>query len=105
MAIITRKFDVDSAYTSSVLRIADDILRVLNNQHALDNFTRGNVVTVTGPDYEVARAKKALDELEAIARRGHAVTPDTVKHTVDMIAVDAPESVSQALAADIVSRR
>src|SRR5699024_9408938 len=105
MAIITRKFDVDSAYTSSVLGIADDNLRVLNNLLDVDLFARGNVVTVTGPDYEVARAKKALDELEAIARRGHAVIPDTVKHTVDMIAVDAPESVSQALAADIVSRR
>ncbi|NMF31935.1 PhoH family protein [Corynebacterium ammoniagenes] len=105
VAIITKKFNVDSAYTSAVLGPADDNLRVLNNLLDVDLFARGNVVTVTGPDYEVARAKKALDELEAIARRGHALTPDTVKHTVDMIAVDAPESVSQALSADIVSRR
>lgn len=105
VAIITKKFDVDSAYTSSVLGPADDNLRVLNNLLDADLFARGNTVTVTGPDFEVARAKKALEELEAIARRGHAVTPDTVKHTIDMIAVDAPETVSQALAADIVSRR
>src|SRR5699024_457823 len=102
---VREKFDVDSAYTSAVLGTADDNLRVLNNLLDVDLFARGNVVTVTGPDYEVARAKKALDELEAIARRGHSVTPDTVKHTVDMIAVDAPESVSQAMAAHIVSRR
>src|SRR5699024_3797612 len=105
VAIITKKFNVDSAYTSAVLGPADENLRVLNNLLDVDLSARGNVVTVTGPDYEVARAKKALDELEAIARRGHALTPDTVKHTVDMIAVDAPESVSQALSADIVSRR
>nr|WP_275434268.1 PhoH family protein [Corynebacterium kefirresidentii] len=84
---------------------ADDNLRVLNNRLDADLFARGNVVTITGPDYEVARAAKILDELEAIARRGHAVSTDTVKHTMDMVAVEAPQSVSAALAADIVKRR
>jgi len=88
-----------------VLGSADDNLRVLNNRLDADLFARGNVVTVTGPDYEVARAAKILDELEAIARRGHAVSTDTVKHTMDMVAVEAPQSVSAALAADIVKRR
>ena len=103
--IITKKCELDSAYVSSVLGSADDNLRVLNNRLDADLFARGNVVTVTGPDYEVARAVKILDELEAIARRGHAVSTDTVKHTMDMVAVEAPQSVSAALAADIVKRR
>lgn len=103
--IITKKCELDSAYISSVLGSADDNLRVLNNRLDADLFARGNVVTVTGPDYEVARAAKILDELEAIARRGHAVSTDTVKHTMDMVAVEAPQSVSAALAADIVKRR
>lgn len=105
MPIITKKCELDSAYVSSVLGSADDNLRVLNNRLDADLFARGNVVTVTGPDYEVARAAKILDELEAIARRGHAVSTDTVKHTMDMVAVEAPQSVSTALAADIVKRR
>ncbi len=105
MPIITKKCELDSAYISSVLGSADDNLRVLNNRLDADLFARGNVVTVTGPDYEVARAAKILDELEAIARRGHAVSTDTVKHTMDMVAVEAPQSVSAALAADIVKRR
>lgn len=105
MPIITKKCELDSAYVSSVLGSADDNLRVLNNRLDADLFARGNVVTVTGPDYEVARAAKILDELEAIARRGHAVSTDTVKHTMDMVAVEAPQSVSVALAADIVKRR
>lgn len=105
MPIITKKCELDSAYVSSVLGRADDNLRVLNNRLDADLFARGNVVTVTGPDYEVARAAKILDELEAIARRGHAVSTDTVKHTMDMVAVEAPQSVSAALAADIVKRR
>ena len=103
--IITKKCELDSAYVSSVLGSADDNLRVLNNRLDADLFARGNVVTVTGPDYEVARAAKILDELEAIARRGHAVSTDTVKHTMDMVAVEAPQSVSAAMAADIVKRR
>lgn len=105
MPIITKKCELHSAYVSSVLGSADDNLRVLNNRLDADLFARGNVVTVTGPDYEVARAAKILDELEAIARRGHAVSTDTVKHTMDMVAVEAPQSVSAALAADIVKRR
>ncbi|MCZ9306481.1 PhoH family protein [Corynebacterium sp. c8Ua_181] len=105
MSIITKKCELDSAYVSSVLGSADDNLRVLNNRLDADLFARGNVVTVTGPDYEVARAAKILDELEAIARRGHAVSTDTVKHTMDMVAVEAPQSVSAAMAADIVKRR
>ena len=105
MPIITKKCELDSAYVSSVLGSADDNLRVLNNRLDADLFARGNVVTITGPDYEVARAAKILDELEAIARRGHAVSTDTVKHTMDMVAVEAPQSVAAAMAADIVKRR
>ncbi|MDU7511532.1 MAG: PhoH family protein, partial [Corynebacterium sp.] len=105
MPIITKKCELDSAYVSIVLGSADDNLRVLNNRLDADLFARGNVVTITGPDYEVARAAKIFDELEAIARRGHAVSTDTVKHTMDMVAVEAPQSVSAALAADIVKRR
>lgn len=68
--IITKKFELDSAYVATVLGSADDNLRVLNNLLDADLFARGTTVTVTGPDYEVARAAKVLEELEAIARRG-----------------------------------
>lgn len=105
MPIITQKIEVDSAYVAAVLGTADANLRVLNNQLDADLFARGTTVTITGPDYEVARATKVLDELESIARRGHTISPETVKHAVKMVAVEAPQSVSAALAADIVSRR
>lgn len=105
MPIITQKIEVDSAYVAAVLGTADANLRVLNNQLDADLFARGTTVTITGPDYEVARATKVLDELESIARRGHTISPETVKHAVKMVAVEAPQSVSAALAADIVTRR
>lgn len=105
MAIITEKFELDSQNLQVVLGNADANLRVLNDLLDADLFARGTSVTLRGPDYEIVRARKVLEELEAIARRGHVVSTDTVKHTVDLIAVEAPQSVSAALAADIVSRR
>jgi phosphate starvation-inducible PhoH-like protein len=56
VAIITKKLELDSEYVSTVLGTADDNLRVLNNLIDADLFARGTTVTVTGPDYEVARA-------------------------------------------------
>ncbi|WJY90242.1 PhoH-like protein [Corynebacterium confusum] len=105
VAIDTQKIELDPVYVNAVLGTADATLRVLNDQLDADLFARGTTVTVTGPDFEIARAVKVFEELEAIARRGHAISPETVKHTVAMIETEAPLSVSQALAADIISRR
>ena len=103
--VITRKVELDSAYTQQVLGINDENLRVLDNQIDADFHARGHIVTVTGPDHEVARAVKVLEELESIARRGHVISPDSVKHAVSIVTVEAPQSVSEVLASDIVSRR
>ncbi|MDO5512400.1 PhoH family protein [Corynebacterium sp.] len=103
--MITRKVELDSAYTQSVLGINDENLRVLDNQIDADFHARGHRVTVTGPDFEVARAVKVLEELESIARRGHVISPEAVKHAVSIVTVEAPQSVSEVLASDIVSRR
>lgn len=45
-----------------MLGTADDNLRVLNNLLDAETFARGNVVTVTGPDYEVVWREESLDE-------------------------------------------
>ena len=103
--VITRKVELDSVYTQSVLGVNDENLRVLDNQIDADFHARGHIVTVTGPDHEVARAVKVLEELESIARRGHVISPDSVKHAVSIVTVEAPQSVTEVLASDIVSRR
>ena len=103
--VITRKVELDSVYTQSVLGINDENLRVLDNQIDADFHARGHLVTVTGPDHEVARAVKVLEELESIARRGHVISPAAVKHAVSIVTVEAPQSVTEVLASDIVSRR
>lgn len=103
--VLTRSVDLDEQYAQTVLGINDENLRVLNNQLGADLFARGTKVRVTGPGHEVSRALKLLEELEAIARRGQVITPDTVKHAVGMVAVSAPQSVSETLGSDIIARR
>lgn len=78
---------------------------MLENQLDADLFVRGDQITIKGDEYEVARAVKVLKELQSLARRGHIISPDSVKHAVSIVTVEAPMSVSKALASDIVVRR
>ncbi len=103
--VITRKVELDPAHTQTVLGINDENLRVLDNQIDADLFARGHVVRVTGPAHEVARGVKVLEELESIARRGHVISPDSVRHAVSIVTVESPQSVSEILASDIIARR
>ncbi|QGU01598.1 PhoH-like protein [Corynebacterium kalinowskii] len=103
--IITQGYVLDETHASTVLGIADDNLRVLENLIPVDIFVRGTEMTLTGPDHEVARVKKVLDELQAIARRGHVISTDTVKNAVSIVTQDAPKSVREVLAADIIARK
>lgn len=103
--VITRKVELDPAHTQTVLGINDENLRVLDNQIDADLFARGHVVRVTGPAHEVARGVKVLEELESIARRGHVISPDSVRHAVSIVTVESPQSVSEILASGIIARR
>lgn len=103
--ILTKPYELDEEHAQTVLGTTDENLRTLENQLACDVFVRGTNVTLTGPDHEVARAKRVLDELQAIARRGHVISPSTVKNAVNIVTVESPQSVRQVLAADIVTRR
>lgn len=103
--VITRNVEVDSVYAHALLGVNDENLRVLDNLIDADFFARGHVIRVTGPAHEVARAVKVIEELESIARRGHVISPDSVKHAVSIVTVEAPQSVAEVLASDIVSRR
>lgn len=102
---ITRVVELDPAHSQTVLGVNDENLKVLENQLDCEIFVRGTQVTLTGADHEVARAVKVLKELQSIARRGHVISPDSVKHAVGIVAVEAPMSVAQALGSDIIRRK
>ncbi|MCS4535397.1 PhoH family protein [Corynebacterium sp. HS2168-gen11] len=105
MSHITQSVELDSAYVQAVLGINDENLQILENHLDSQLHVRGDIVTISGPDFEVARALKVLKELQAIARRGHVISPDAVKHTLEMIQLEQPQSVAKALATDILVRR
>ncbi|MEJ5928938.1 PhoH family protein [Corynebacterium sp. H128] len=103
--IITQQYVLNEDFANTVLGIEDENLRVLENLIPVDVFVRGTEATLTGPDYEVARVKKVLDELQAIARHGHVISPDSVKNAVSIVSKEAPQSVREVLAADIIARK
>ncbi|WP_425429788.1 PhoH family protein [Corynebacterium pacaense] len=103
--MVTTVYELDRELAQTVLGITDDNLKVLDNQLDCDIFVRGTRVELTGPAHEVSRATKIFDELQSIARRGHVISPDTVKSVVGIIRVETPQSAAEILSGEIIARR
>ncbi len=103
--VVTTVYNLERELAQTVLGITDENLKVLDNQVDCDIHVRGTRVELTGPAHEVSRAAKLFDELQAIARRGHVISPDTVKNVIGIINVDTPQSVSEILTGEIIARR
>ncbi|MHC9691435.1 PhoH family protein [Corynebacterium diphtheriae] len=102
---ITRAIELDEQYSQAILGINDQNLKVLENLLDCTIFVRGTRATLSGRDFEVSRGIRVLQELQSMAKRGHAISPDAVKNAVAIVAEDTPHSVSAVLASDIVARR
>ena len=102
---ITRTVALDERYSQTILGINDENLKVLENQLDCQIHVRGTDVTLIGVAHEVARALKVLQELQAIARRGHVISPDSVKNAIRIVTGETPQSVSKVLANNIIVRR
>ncbi|MBG9227208.1 PhoH family protein [Corynebacterium diphtheriae] len=102
---ITRAIELDEQYSQAILGINDQNLKVLENLLDCTIFVRGTRATLSGRDFEVSRGIRVLQELQSMAKRGHAISPDAVKNAVAIVAEDIPHSVSAVLASDIVARR
>ena len=102
---ITRTVALDERYSQTILGINDENLKVLENQLDCQIHVRGTDVTLIGVAHEVARALKVLQELQAIARRGHVISPDSVKNAIHIVTGETPQSVSKVLANNIIVRR
>ncbi|WP_420098037.1 PhoH family protein [Corynebacterium sp.] len=77
------ELDPDAAPTVSGL--ADENFRIIEDHIDADLLSRGNHVTVRGEASQVARARRVLHELEAMAVRGSEVTPDLTRRTIDLV--------------------
>ena len=103
--MITKTVELDSVYTPTVLGVGDAHVGVLSNLIDVDIHARGNIVTVAGSEPEVARALRALKELQSVACRGHEISAETVKQAVTVISQPQPVSLASTMAADIIVRK
>ena len=100
----TAVVELDDNLAPIVVGYADQNLRLLESLLAADIHVRGGVVTIKGAPADVSLAVRAFKELEAMARRGHELSPESVRHAVGI--VDRGEkSASEVLGGGIVTHR
>lgn len=102
---IQRTFVLDPPVAAEVLGVADQNLSALEDSVGCDVFVRGNSVVVTGPPTAVSRALDVLGELQKLAHKKVAISPESVSRAVTMAGAKAPESVAQILSHAIVSSK
>ncbi|WP_027018950.1 PhoH family protein [Corynebacterium sputi] len=97
--------ELDQQVVHTVLGPADRNLRLLENMLTADVHVRDSVVTIEGAPADVSTAVSAFRELESMAQRGHELSRESVARAVQLIGRDAPGSVADIFATDIISRR
>ncbi|MFC5939334.1 PhoH family protein [Corynebacterium choanae] len=90
---------------AAVLGPGDGTIATLENLTGVQIHVRGLDATLQGPAHRVARAVHILNELQAMARRGHEISTTTVKQTAAMIDTTRPITVAEEVSGDIVSRK
>ena len=90
----------------SLLGAGDELLRVIERAFTdVDVFVRGNEITLTGRPGDIAEAERLLDELVAVIRTGHGLTPEAVERTVGMLRARTSERPADVLTTNILSNR
>ncbi|TDO07410.1 phosphate starvation-inducible PhoH-like protein [Mycobacterium sp. BK086] len=88
-----------------LLGSADENLRALERSLSADLHVRGNTVTLSGEAADVAMAERVISELIAIVAGGQTLSPDAVRHSINMVVGADNESPAEVLTLDILSRR
>jgi phosphate starvation-inducible protein PhoH and related proteins len=89
----------------SLLGSGDELLRVIESLVGADFHVRGNEITVTGPDAEIAVASQLFEELLQLTGSGAELTPDAVERVVSMLRRKTGARPAEVLNLDILSGR
>jgi phosphate starvation-inducible protein PhoH and related proteins len=89
----------------SLLGSGDELLRVIERATPTDIHVRGNEITVSGEPGEVALVERVFDELVAILRTGHGLTPEAVERSITMLRDAEAERPADVLTLNILSNR
>ncbi|MDA8435781.1 MAG: PhoH family protein, partial [Actinomycetales bacterium] len=84
----------------------DEHVRVVERGFpAVDVHVRGNEITLTGPQAEVALADRVIGEMLAVLRTGQGLTTEGVERSIAMLRDDSGVRPADVLTANILSNR
>ena len=90
----------------SLLGSGDEHVRAVERGFpSVDVHVRGNEITLTGPQPEVALADRAVGELLALLRTGQGLTADGVERLIAMLRDDSGVRPADVLTANILTNR
>ena len=103
--ITTERIYADGVAMVQLLGPQDRLLRMLEAQHPeVEVLVRGNEITLTGTDEDVAAAKALVDELIAMTAAGSDLQPSDVARSARMLRDGGPRP-SEVLGEPILSTR
>ncbi|GAB2600961.1 PhoH family protein [Pseudactinotalea suaedae] len=84
----------------------DEVLRAIEKGFDdVDMHVRGNVVTLIGPQGDVALAERLLDELSQVAASGQPLEADAVERAIAILTAATTDRPAQVLTMNILSSR
>ncbi len=102
----TERIYADGVAMVQLLGPQDRLLRMLERQHPqVQVLVRGNEITLTGADADVAAAKALVDELIAMTTAGHDLAPSDVETSARLLRREEGPRPSEVLGEAILSTR
>jgi phosphate starvation-inducible PhoH-like protein len=89
----------------SLLGSSDELLRLIERAFTSDIHVRGNEITITGDQAEVALASRLFEELITLLERGDILTADAVTRSLAMLRQQTEERPADVLSLNIISSR
>ena len=88
----------NSTEAMNLLGFEDAHLRILEERLGGKCVVRGEDMTITGTDQDVVRTRNAVNELLAMVRKGHSLTPTDVIYIISQVSEGQESGIAEALA-------
>jgi phosphate starvation-inducible protein PhoH and related proteins len=98
--------EIKVAESSSLFGSGDALLKEFEAQYPdIQVSARGDQVKLTGPSQQVAIARKLLDQMAELVKRGQQLSPEDFRRAARMLAGDAEAKPADILSQSILSSR
>jgi len=81
----------------------DELLRIVEDSFAVSILVRGNEINITGEDVEAQRVGRLFEELVLLLEKGHAIDPDGLGRSIEMMKAD--QRPSEVLGLEVLRGR